>query len=97
MLVGELQADLGILQAHVVGVPNPETGSKPVAILNQQSRITPELVKKLKDLILKDAGFEDELEAVLTLGDFKLDVLLPLNKSRKVMKAELRRIVEEHT
>ncbi|KAI5203087.1 acetyl-CoA synthetase-like protein [Aureobasidium subglaciale] len=80
----------GIRQATIFGLPNVQLGEEVVAVVSSMMGIKPQ---KLKDLIVEHLGPDYAIGKVFTLQELGMQEF-PVNVTGKVMKIELRKVVE---
>ncbi|CAC9895597.1 unnamed protein product [Aureobasidium pullulans] len=90
ILLENVLATFGGVQASVIGLPNQRLGTEIVAVVSNVPKATPQ---ELKNLVVEHLGPDYALSKVFALQELGMQEF-PVNVTGKVMKIELRKAVE---
>ncbi|THY12368.1 acetyl-CoA synthetase-like protein [Aureobasidium pullulans] len=90
ILLENVLASFGGVQASVIGLPNQRLGTEIVAVVSNVPKASPQ---ELKNLVVEHLGPDYALSKVFALQELGMQEF-PVNVTGKVMKIELRKAVE---
>ncbi|KAI4842314.1 acetyl-CoA synthetase-like protein [Aureobasidium sp. EXF-8845] len=91
ILLENVLAQFGGVQASIFGLPNPKLGEEVVAVVLDMIGTTSQ---RLQDLVVEHLGPDYPISKVFTLQELGMQKF-PFNVTGKVMKIELRKAVED--
>ncbi|KAI4731851.1 acetyl-CoA synthetase-like protein [Aureobasidium sp. EXF-10728] len=91
ILLENVLAQFGGVQASIFGLPNPKLGEEAVAVVADMTGTTSQ---RLQDLVVEHLGPDYPISKVFTLKELGMQKF-PINVTGKVMKIELRKAVED--